>query len=63
LGPFVFDILVKKFGAVANPAIYGPLITFTTLLGFLGSCPFWYLAGKNYKAKMEEKQALLALAA
>lgn len=36
--------------------MYGPLITLTTFIGFLGSCPWWYLAGKNYKKIMLEKQ-------
>ena len=56
LGPLVLGFLCNKFGAVANPTMYGPLITFTTFIGFLGSCPWWYLAGKNYKRIMLEKQ-------
>jgi len=56
LGPLVLGFLCNKFGAVANPTIYGPLITLTTFIGFLGSCPWWYFAGKNYKRIMLEKQ-------
>jgi hypothetical protein len=33
--------------------MYGPLIAGFSILGFCGSIPFWYLAGKNYKKDME----------
>jgi MFS family permease len=56
LGPLVLGKLCLKFGAAANPAIYGPLITLTTLVGFVGSCPWWYLAGKNYRDFMLKKR-------
>jgi hypothetical protein len=56
LGPLVLGKLCLKFGAAANPAVYGPLITFTTLVGFVGSCPWWYLAGKNYREFMLKKR-------
>jgi len=51
----VLSKLAVHFGAVANPALYGPLITFMTLVGFGGSVPFWYLAGKENKKKKEEE--------
>jgi len=51
----VLSKLAGHFGAVANPALYGPLITFMTIVGFGGSVPFWYLAGKEYKKKKEEE--------
>jgi hypothetical protein len=45
-------------GALANPALYGPLIFGFVLLSYLGSVPFWWQAGKDYKKFMEEKDLL-----
>jgi len=44
-------------GALANPKLYGPLITSFVGLSYLGSIPFWWKAGVNYKKVMEEKDA------
>ena len=44
-------------GALTNPKLYGPLITTFVGISYLGSIPFWYMAGKNYKKFMEEKDA------
>lgn len=49
LGPLVLSKVANYYGAIANPALYGPVITAMVLIGFGGSCPFWYLAGKEYK--------------
>ena len=48
--------LAKYYGAVSNPALYGPIITGMVLIGFGGSVPFWYLAGKEYKKQVLAKR-------
>jgi len=60
LGPLVLSKLAANVGAVTNPALYGPLITGMTLVGFGGSVPFWFLAGREYKKKKLEEKALAA---
>lgn len=42
-------------GCIANPAMYGPLITAFVAFSYLGSLPFWWRAGANYKKFMEDK--------
>ena len=54
VGPLILNYLSVKFGAATNPAVWGTLITFTTLLGHFGSVPAWYLAGKSYTKHMKE---------
>lgn len=44
-----------KYGAFDNPKIYGPLIAAFTAVCYLGSIPFWYMAGKNYVKEMRAK--------
>lgn len=61
LGPLVLSKLAANAGAVTNPALYGPLITIMTLIGFGGSVPCWYLAGRAYKKKKLEEKAALAV--
>ena len=46
IAPTLFSMLVKYSGALANPAMYGPLIAGFTIGGFGLSIPFWYNAGK-----------------
>ena len=55
IAPTIFGILAKRFGAFANPMLYGPLISAFTVLGFGLSLPFWYKAGKQYKDFMVER--------
>lgn len=57
ISPAIFGIFANKFGCLANPAMYGPLITAAVAFGYFGSLPFWYKAGKAYKSHMEEKDA------
>jgi hypothetical protein len=47
--------MANAMGCIANPAMYGPLITGFVTLSYLGSLPFWFNAGKAYKKHMEEK--------
>lgn len=57
ISPVIFGALANNFGALANPKLYGPLITSFVGLFYLGSIPFWYKAGASYKKFMEEKDA------
>ena len=43
------NILTNRFNVLANPKLYGPLITFMTVVGFTCAAPFYYFAGKQYK--------------
>jgi hypothetical protein len=43
-------------GALTNPAVFGKLITVWSFIGYIGSLPCFWKAGKLYKAKMEEKE-------
>lgn len=56
--PIAFSSVANFFGAAANPAIYGNILTGFALLGYWGSIPFWWLAGKSYKRHMEEQKAV-----
>ena len=57
LSPVIFAAIANSMGALTNPKLYGPLITTFVGISYLGSIPFWYNAGKNYKKFMEEKDA------
>jgi MFS family permease len=52
ISPTLFGMLVTHFGAVTNPAMYGPLIAGFTILGFGLSIPCWFNAGKQYNLHM-----------
>ena len=60
------NILTNRFNVLANPKLYGPLITFMTVVGFTCAAPFYYFAGKQYKkillAKQEKEEKLAAFA-
>lgn len=60
ISPAIFGWIANYVGALANPALYGPLITAFVAFGYIGSLPFWYNAGKAYKEVMEEKERGLA---
>ena len=66
-GPLICAELAKVVGAAANPALYGPLICALIAVGYTGSVPIWYRAGKFYEARMEaaeqRKKAKSALVA
>ena len=53
--PILFSKVGMGLGAAANPAIYGKLVAIFALVGYWGSIPFWWLAGKSYKKHMEER--------
>jgi hypothetical protein len=54
------SVVSRYFDLQSNPALYGPIITAVTSLGFWGTCPLWWKCGKEYekimKKKEEEKQ-------
>ena len=52
--PIIFTKLAKLFGAQANPYIYGYLIAFFGIIGYWGSIPLWWMAGRSYKKHMEQ---------
>lgn len=54
--PILFGKIAKSLGASANPAIYGYLIAAFGIVGYWGSIPFWYLAGKSYEEEMTKRQ-------
>jgi hypothetical protein len=45
--------VANMLGAAANPAIYGKLISLWSVIGYIGSIPAFWKAGKLYKAKMD----------
>jgi hypothetical protein len=52
LCPITFSSAANYLGAAANPALYGYILTGFAALGYWGSIPFWWLAGKSYKKHM-----------
>ena len=57
ISPVIFGAIANRMGCLANPTLYGPLITTFVGLSYLGSIPFWWRAGANYKKHMEAKDA------
>ena len=45
--------LAKMTGALVDPTLYGPLITGLVALGFGGSVPIWFKAGREYTKRVE----------
>ena len=45
------------FGAQANPAVYGKLIWVWSMVGYLGSIPTFWKAGKVYKKFVDDQEA------
>jgi len=56
LSPAIFTAVANKMGCLANPALYGPLITGFVALSYWGSIPFWWAAGKSYKKHLEDAE-------
>ena len=56
--PIFFSFVSNFFGAGDDPRIYGYVLTFFAGLGYWGSIPFWWLAGKSYKKYMEDSQGI-----
>ena len=49
ISPVLFGWLANSMGALANPTLYGPILTGIVALSYWGSIPFWWKAGKYYK--------------
>jgi len=50
----LFSFIANALGASTNPSVYGKILTVFALVGYWGSIPFWYLAGKSYTEHMEK---------
>jgi hypothetical protein len=46
--------LANFLGAATDPTIYGKLIFLWSLVGYIGSIPFFWKSGKAYKKHIEE---------
>ena len=55
MSPIIISFLASYFNAPSNPAVYGKILTGCGAIGYLGSIPFWLLAGKNYEKEMLRK--------
>jgi MFS family permease len=54
--PILFGLVSNIFGAASDPRIYGYVLTLFAGLGYWGSIPFWFLAGKSYEEYMVEQE-------
>ena len=61
LSPTLISFLASYFNAPSNPAIYGKILTGCAAVGYLGSIPFWLLAGRSYRNEMLKKRAQNAI--
>ena len=52
--PIFFSFVSNYFGAGGDPRIYGYVLTSFAALGYWGSIPFWWLAGRSYKEYMQD---------
>lgn len=48
--------VANMLGAATNPAIYGKLISLWSVIGYVGSIPCFWKAGKLYKEKMDKSE-------
>ena len=53
LSTVVLGQCAAAFGAINNPAIYGKLIWLWSMVGYIGSIPAFWKAGKVYKEFVE----------
>ena len=53
--PLLFSKIATGMGASATPALYGKLLAVFALFGYWGSIPFWWLAGRSYKAFVQRR--------
>ena len=49
ISPILFNGIVKNFNTALNPGIYGILLTIFCGVGYLGSVPFFWKAGREFK--------------
>ena len=52
VSPALFGFMANSLGAASNPSIYGYIVTLFSVIGYGGSVPFFWLAGKEYKKYM-----------
>lgn len=53
----VLGACANIFGAATNPAVYGKLIWIWSMVGYLGSIPTFFKAGKVYKKFVDDQEA------
>ena len=51
-GTVLFGYLANLFGAAQNPLVFGKLLIAIQTFAYAGMIPFFWKAGKAYKAKM-----------
>lgn len=49
------SLLTRYVDVANNPKLFGPIITATAVIGFFGTCPIWYICGKQYEKIMKKK--------
>ena len=54
--PLFVSMIINGLGATNNPVFLGQVLSVFSLVGYWGSIPFFYLAGKNYKKYVEENK-------
>jgi len=54
--PILFGLVSNICGAASDPRIYGYVLTLFAGIGYWGSIPFWFLAGKSYEKYMIEQE-------
>lgn len=52
----VLGFCANFFGAATNPAVYGKLIWVWSMIGYLGSIPTFWVAGKKYKKFVDDQE-------
>ena len=57
LCPILFSKIATTMGAAANPSLYGKILALFALVGYWGSIPFWWLAGRSYKEYKQKRAA------
>ena len=59
----LLNLLANIFNATANPSVYGKLIFLFSIIGYAGSIPSFWRAGKEYKKMVENKERNAAASA
>jgi len=55
LSNFLLGTLLDRYDAKSNPALYGHFLCGFVVFSYLGSLPFFWLAGKHYKIFKERE--------
>lgn len=52
VSPLIFSRIATELDVANNPNLYGTIITGFCVIGYLGSVPFFYKAGREYEKIM-----------